>query len=108
MDEFKTLKLSKPLKVFSSKGDREITGLAYDFEGLTARDKLNAGKKMKMDGIPPTSEHIDSDYHLYLFAEAASKADPSLDTNDILRMSAKDATLAGFIARSFFYLGSGE
>jgi hypothetical protein len=109
MSEIKTLKLSKPFKISTMDNDREIKELPYDFENLTARDKLNASKKMKTAGIPCGAfEEIDSDYHLFLFAEAVTKADSSIDTSDVMRISAKDAGVAAFLTRSFFFLGSAE
>lgn len=97
-------KLSKPIMI----NGEEVKELPYDFENMTAKDKINAGKKMKTAGNPISVEEIDSDYHLYLFAEAVCKADPSIDTSDVLRISAKDAQKAGELARSFFYLPSEE
>ena len=104
-----TFKLSNPLKVFGAEKDRELTELPYDFENMTARDKLNAGKKMKASGNPATSvEELDTDYHLYLFAEAVCVADKAIDTSDVLRISAKDAQKGASLARRFFYLGSAK
>lgn len=97
-------KLSKPIMINGA----EVKELPYDFENMTARDKLNASKKMKTAGIPNNVESIDGDYHMYLFAEAVCKADSSIDTADILRMSAKDAGKAGGLAWNFFYLDSEE
>lgn len=97
------LKLSKPIKIFGANEDRELTELPYDFENMTAKDKMNAGKKMKVDGMPIGMEEFDMDYHLYLFAEAVCVADRTIDTSDVLRISAKDAQKAAQLARSFFY-----
>lgn len=97
------LKLSKPLKIIGANEDRELTELPYDFENMTAKDKINVGKKMKTAGVPVVMEELDMDYHLYLFAEAVCVADRSIDTNDVLRMSAKDAQKAAVLARSFFF-----
>jgi len=98
------LKLTKPIMINGA----EVKELPYDFEEMTARDKLNAGKKMKAAGIPMNAEELDPDYHLYLFAEAVCKADPNIDTTDVLRINAKDAQKAVTMARSFFYLPSEE
>jgi len=103
-----TLKLTKPLKVIGAKEDREITELPYDFENMTARDKLNVGKKMKSDGYPIVMEELDMDYHLYLFAEAVCVADRTIDTADVLRISAKDAQKAAQLARNFFFFNLEE
>lgn len=101
-----TLKLSKPLKIFGAENDRELTELAYDFENMTARDKLDVGKRIKLDGLPVSVEEIDTDYHFYLFAGAVKKADPEIDIADVMRISAKDAQKGAVLARNFFYLNS--
>jgi hypothetical protein len=98
------LKLSKPIMI----DDKEVTELPYDFENMTAKDKIEASKEMKIAGIPMSVAELDTDYHLYLFARAANKADPSVTTADIMRLSAKDADRAAVLARNFFYLGSVE
>lgn len=97
-----TLKLTKPIMI---NGD-EFAELPYDFESMTARDKLNIGKQIKSDGIPITVEELDTDYHLYLFAGAVKKADSSIDFADVFRMSAKDAQQGAKLARNFFYFTS--
>jgi hypothetical protein len=98
------LKLSKPLKIFGANQDREVTELPYDFESMTAKDKMNAGKKMRAAGCAPTVEELDTDYHLFLFAEAVHKADKSIDPDSVLEISAKDSQRASSLARSFFFL----
>lgn len=100
------LKLTKPIKIFGAEKDRELTELPYDFENMTAKDKINAGKKMKTAGIPCNMEELDADYHLYLFAEAVHVADKTIDTNDVLEMSAKDTRKAAVLARDFFFFDS--
>ncbi len=98
-------KLTKPIMVNGA----EVSELPYDFENMSAKDKLNAGKEMKMAGYPPSNaEELDSDYHFFLFAKAVTKADPNIDSTDILRISAKDSREAGKLARHFFYFDSGE
>lgn len=99
-EEENVLKLEKPIKINGKTVDR----LPYDFEGMTARDKLRVGKHMKKDGIPISVEDIDGDYHTYLFAAAVCKADPSIDLKDVLRISAKDSRMGSKLARDFFYL----
>lgn len=99
MDVFK---LSKPIMI----NGEEVKELPYDFEGMTAKDKINAGKKMKNAGIPSNMEELDTDYHLYMFAEAVGKADSNITDSDVFRMSARDARKAGALARGFFYLNS--
>jgi len=99
------LKLSKPVMINGS----EVKELPYDFENMTAKDKLDAGKKMKVAQIPISNvEELDSDYHFFLFVQAVCKADSSIDINDVMRISAKDAREAGKLARSFFYFDSEE
>lgn len=102
------LKLSKPLKLIGANEDRSITELPYDFENMTARDKLNAGRKMKSDGYPIVMQELDMDYHLYLFAEAVRVADSTIDISDVLRISAKDAQEAEQLARNFFFFNLGD
>ncbi|MGE5631707.1 MAG: hypothetical protein ACM3TR_11495 [Caulobacteraceae bacterium] len=97
-----TFKLTKAIMI----DGKEVNELPYNFEDMTARDKLNASKKLKNDGNIISIEETDPDYHLYLFAEAVAKADSKIDTADVLRMSAKDAQRAAVKARSFFYLSS--
>ncbi|MGI1659608.1 MAG: phage tail assembly protein [Desulfitobacterium sp.] len=100
-----TLKLSKPIMINGA----EVKELPYDFDSLTGRDKLNAGRKMKADGIPISNiEELDTDYHLYLFAEAVCKADSSIDTTDVMRIGAKESRKGAALARNFFYMSSEE
>ncbi|RII32851.1 phage tail assembly protein [Clostridium chromiireducens] len=104
MNEFEKLPLTKPIKI----NGEECKEIPYDLENFTARDKMKAGVKYKKDGGVASVPDLDSDYHLYLFAEAASKANSNIDINDVLRMSAKDATKASNIVRSFFFIDSEE
>jgi hypothetical protein len=96
------LKLSKPIMV----NGNELKELAYDFENMTAQDKLNAGKNYKKAGNVISVQELDSDYHMYIFAEAAAKSNEGLDINDVLRMSAKDSAKAEGLVRDFFFLSS--
>lgn len=102
MENTKTLKLTKPIHI---NGD-EVKEIPYCFEEMTARDKLRITAEMAAEGVPVTSaEEFDGSYHLFLFAKAAEIAsDKKITTGDILRMSAKDAQMAGALARGFFYL----
>lgn len=95
----KVLVLTKPIMI----NGEEVKELAYDFENMTARDKINVGKRIKSDGIPVSVEELDTDYHLYLFAGAVVKADSSIDISDVMRLSARDAQKGASIARNFFY-----
>lgn len=94
-----TLKLSKPVMV----DDKELTELQYDFDEMTARDKLKAGAEAKLNGAGGGVPELDSDYHIFLFAKAVSKAMPHVTTEDILRISAKDSMRAAEASRNFFY-----
>jgi hypothetical protein len=85
---------------------KEYRELNYDLDDMTAQDKLNAGKNYKKAGNVISVEELDSDYHLYIFAEAAAKANEDVDISDVLRMSAKDATRAEKLVRDFFFLDS--
>jgi len=96
------LKLSKPIMINGS----EYKELKFDFDEMTAQDKLNAGKNYKKAGNVISVQELDSDYHLYLFAEAASKANEGVDPIDVLRMGAKDAAKAEKLVRDFFFLDS--
>lgn len=99
------LKLSKPVEI----NGEEYTEIPYDFESMTIRDKMNASKRMKSDGIPMSNiEELDPDHHIYLFAQAVSKADPSIDISDIMRIDARVGVKGGRLARSFFYFDSEE
>lgn len=98
------LVLLRPIKI----NDEEIKEIPYDFDNFTAKDKINAGKKYKKDGGMISVQELDSDYHLYIFAEAAAKADPSIDMTDILRLNAKDAAKAESLVRDFFFINSEE
>lgn len=98
-----TLILKKPLKINGS----EVNTLKYDFDGMTARDKMNAGKAYKKDGNVISVQELDSDYHLYLFAEAVHKADSDIDQLEVINLlSAKDSSRAEKLVRDFFFLDS--
>ena len=86
----------------------KITDLKYNFDEMTARDKQKAGLAFKKSGGGVSVQELDSDYHLYLFAAAGAKEDSSIDINDILRISAKDAARAEALVRDFFFLSSME
>ncbi len=94
------IKLSKPIMI----NGKEVKEIAYDFDNFTAQDKLNAGRKYKSQGGIISVQETDSDYHLFIFAEAASKVNSEIDITDILRMNAKDSAKAESIVRNFFFL----
>lgn len=102
MENKKTLKLIKPIMI----NGEEVKELTYNFEEMTARDKLNVGKRIKEDGNPVSVEELDTDYHFYLFAGAVSKENPDIDASDLMRLSARDAQKGASLARSFFYMNS--
>lgn len=95
-----TLKLTKPFMV----NGEECSELPYDFDNLTAKDKIEASKAMKANQIPMTVAEIDTDNHFFLFAQAVTKANPAITVEDLMRMSAKDAHRGSALARGFFYL----
>lgn len=98
------LKLSKAIHV---NGD-SVQELPYNLEDMTARDKAEATKTFKKAGNMVMVQELDSDYHLYLFAAAVKKVNPSIEPEDVLRMSARDAVKAEALVRDFFFLDSGE
>lgn len=98
------LVLSKPIDINGEK----VRELTYDFEELTVFDKHQATKEFKKAGNFMGVEELDSDYHFYIFAAAVKKINDDIDTNDLMRMSAKDATKAEALVRDFFFLSSEE
>ncbi len=96
------LRLSKPLMI----NGNEFKEIPYDFDEMTAQDKLNAGKEYKKAGNVISVQELDSDYHLYIFAQAAAKASPEIEPMEVLRMSAKDAARAEKRVRDFFFIDS--
>lgn len=100
--EQKKLKLTKPIMI----NGEEVNELTYDFENMTARDKLNIGKRIKQDGIPVSVEELDTDYHFYVFAGAVTKANPDIDISELMVLNARDAQRGASLARNFFYLDS--
>lgn len=98
------LKLKKPIMVNGA----EFKELPYDFDNLTARDKINAGKKFKSAGFTGSLQELDPDYHLFIFAEAVSKADSSISEQDVMRMSMQDAVQASSLVRNYFFIDSEE
>ncbi len=98
-----TFTLKKPIMVNGS----DIRELKYDFDNMTAQDKMNAGKAYKKEGNVISVQELDSDYHLFIFAEAVAKADPEIDQREITAlMGARDAARAERLVRSFFFLDS--
>lgn len=95
-------KLSKPIDINGEK----FTELPYNFEDMTARDKAEATKAYKKAGNVVQVQELDPDYHLYLFAAAVRKENPSIEIDDVLRMSARDASKAEALVRDFFFLSS--
>lgn len=95
-------KLSRPLMV----DGEELNEIPYDFERMTARDKLMVTVEMAAAGLPQsTVEDVDPAYQLILFAKAVEVASGGkIAVPDVLRISAKDAQRGSSLARSFFYL----
>lgn len=71
-----------------------VNELPYNLEDMTAKDKADATKAFKKAGNMVMVQELDSDYHLYLFAAAVRKVNTSIEPEDVLRMSAKDAVKA--------------
>lgn len=98
-----SLKLKKPIMINGS----EVNEIKYDFDNMTAQDKINAGKAYKKTGNVISVEELDSDYHLYIFAEAVAKADSEIDQREVIALlSARDAARAEKLVRDFFFIDS--
>ena len=95
-------KLSRPLMV----DGEELQELPYDFDKMTARDKLMVTVEMAAAGLPQsTVGDVDPAYQLFLFAKTGVVASGGkIAVPDVLRISAKDAQRGSSLARSFFYL----
>lgn len=96
------LTLTKPVDINGEK----VSELPYNFDDMTARDKAEATKAFKKSGNMIMVQEFDSDYHLYIFATAVKKAEPSFEIEDVLRISFKDAVAAEALVRGFFFLNS--
>jgi hypothetical protein len=98
-----TFALRKPIMVNGA----EVKEIKYDFDNLTAQDKMNAGKAYKKAGNVISVQELDSDYHLFIFAEAVAKVNQDIDQKEIvLLLSAKDSARAEKLVRDFFFLDS--
>lgn len=102
------LKLSKPFEVGTEDGQKMLTELAYDFDTMTAKDRVAAAKLAKMNGVIGGVQELDGEYQLFLFAQNAAKHNPGVTVDDILRMNAKDSMKASEAARSYFFVDSAE
>ena len=103
MEENKqVLKLNRPILV----NGEMVAEIPYNFDALTARDKLQVVFDMRQAGFAMnTVEEFDPAYHLFLFAKAAEIASGGeITASDLMRISAKDGKSAGELARDFFYL----
>lgn len=98
------LTLTKPVDINGEK----VVELPYNFEDMTARDKAEATKAFKKAGNMVLVQELDSDYHLYIFATAVKKAEPTFEIEDVLRISFKDAVTAEGLVRGFFFLNLEE
>jgi len=94
--------LTKPVDINGEK----VSELPYNFEDMTARDKAEATRAFKKSGNVVQVQELDPDYHLFLFAAAVRKANPSIEIEDVLRISAKDAAKAESLVRDFFFVNS--
>lgn len=96
------LKLSTPVMI----DGKEAGELSYDFESMTARERLGVSGDMTTCGISRTTvEEYDTEYHFFLFAKAVEVATKGkIAVADVLRISAKDSQKAGSLARNFFYM----
>jgi TATA-box binding protein (TBP) (component of TFIID and TFIIIB) len=95
-------KLSKAIHI----NGESVKELTYNLEDMTAKDKADATRAFKKAGNMVMVQELDSDYHLYLFAAAVKKENTSIEPEDVLRMSAKDAVKAEALVRDFFFLDS--
>ena len=94
------LKLTKPIRANS----KDVTELIYDFSALTAFEMLGAIDR----GTPAQHDfRLSKDQGLKLFAAAAGKQTPELDSFDIeQRISPVDAIRASQVGTVFFNLSS--
>jgi hypothetical protein len=97
-------KLTKSIDINGEK----LSELPYNFEDMTARDKSDATKAFKRSGNVVSVQELDPDYHIYLFAAAVKKENSSIEIDDVLRMSARDASKAEGLVRDFFFISSEE
>ena len=99
----KTLALKNPIFIDGI----EVEELPYNFDAMTAKDRMNVVVDMHQSGTTIIQvEDLDPNYHLFLFAKAVECASgQKIATADVLRCSALDASRAGRTARDFFYLG---
>jgi hypothetical protein len=89
--------LKKPLKV----AGHELKRLEFDFDDLTAKDLHQASKYLKNLGIPVSVPALDFEYQLTLFARAVKLKMPDVEFNDLMRLSAADASRATGLVRDF-------
>ena len=86
--EYPVLKLTRPIVV---KGEN-VTELAYDMDGMTAMDTMDAmrARLMRFDNIPPLVGQLDEPLHFCEFCVACRKAMPDMEVADLERMSRAD------------------
>ncbi len=97
-------KLKKPIMI----NGEEVKELPYDFDALTAKDKLEVGKKFKTAGFTGSLQELDPDYHLFVFIQAVIKADSSISEQDVMRISMQDAVAVSSMVRNHFFLDAEE
>lgn len=104
----KTLVLKHPIMI----NGVEVKEIAYDFDELSTKDLLNTRKQMiaNDDEIAGamTLEEADYNWHSYLFAAGAVKANPDTDLSDYLRFKGQDNAMARALGRSFFIISAEE
>ncbi len=91
------LVLKKPLKVAGN----VLNYLEFDFDDLTAKDLHQASKYLKNLGIPVSVPALDYEYQLTLFARAVKLKMKDVEFNDLMRLSAADASRATGLVRDF-------
>lgn len=92
--------LTTPIKV----NGKTVKKIPYDFDVLTVEDIVSLNKGREKAGLSSAvvSQELDQYCQLALFKRAAMAVNPSVDENDLGRMSAKDGIKAMRLARDFF------
>jgi hypothetical protein len=91
------MKLSKPIMIDGV----ETKEIAYDFENMKGNAIENAYKMLTSRGHVVTMQESDPVLAAAIFAESAGIA-----YEDVLRMNAKDYSLAGRMVRNFLFAES--
>lgn len=96
-DSDHVLVLKHPIKI----AGEEFKYLEFDFDELTAKDLHKASKYLKNLGIPVSVPALDFEYQLVLFTYAVKIRMHDVEMNDLMRLSAADASKATGLARDF-------